>query len=390
MVISSLVDRLRKTFEDADVLYIELGGSVTDEENFWCKKIFRRLKREWGRQFVHYHLAPVFYLEGTIKTKPLQVSYQYLAAEALAPDFLVCCNVRGDQWRKTRSYLCDKLFDSLGIDADRIIVWPWLEDLLFAPRLVAEQVGGSARLANLRPLFREPLVVEKRRVFSLVMVHKYRPSPEVFWNLEQSLRYSFRLVGADVRVDHFCVRQFTRRDLAMIRSADGVIFPGGFGRKHFFLWMLILRVALSMSKPILGVCFGKQLALAYFCSRRIGTLACSTEVTTEALPLYVEEEFCLGGRDIALRDGTSERVRFRNRWCFNPGLEGLIPDHFEVRARDTDGRPVFLESGRDRLVLTQFHPEFTSYPWKVHASLGLFRKFICGDHCELLTDEVSR
>jgi CTP synthase len=190
---------------------------------------------------------------------------------------------------------------------------------------------------------------------------------------------------------------------SQLEGFDGILVPGGFGKRGIEGMLNAIRYAREKQIPYFGICLGMQTACIEFARNVCGLKdANSTEFDPAAQHriiyklrelLGVEEmggTMRLGAWTCILQEGTlaskayggAKEIseRHRHRYEFNREYEALLvggglrlsgttPDATYVEIVELPGHPYFLGC--------QFHPEFKSKPLEPHP---LFREFITASY----------
>jgi CTP synthase len=411
-ITDEIKQRIRLMADSSDVDYVitEIGGTVGDIESLPFLEAIRQFPVDVGRRrcmFIHLTLVPYIGHAGELKTKPTQHSINELRRIGIAPDMVVC---RSDSILSQEIRRKIALFASLPIDA---VVSAYNVPDIYRIPLVFHEEGVDDYI--LREHFGVPApepdlthwreFTQRAREASgevtIALVGKYVKLEDAYLSVVEALRHSG--VHHRVRVDIEWVDSESVPEPAVearLRSADGILIPGGFGGRGFEGKIAAARIAREQRIPYLGVCLGMHVAVSEF-ARHVAGMdgANSTEMDPETpfpvIDLLPEQKeiadmggtMRLGADPIKLHEGTRLRElydepviyeRHRHRYEVNNHLRkrleaaGLIcsgtsPDERLVEvielARDT--HPFFVAS--------QYHPEFKSRPER---PAPLFREFV--------------
>jgi CTP synthase len=395
------------TQSGADIVLVEIGGTVGDIESLPFVEAIRQLRQDVGREntlYVHLTLVPYIGAAGELKTKPTQHSVRDLRSIGIQPDVLLCRTDRPldrDIKRKIALF-CD-------VDEEAVITAKDVSSIYEVPlAFAAEGLDGiilkrlhlpesAARMAGW-----EDLVDRIRNPKDEVTIHvvgKYVGYEDSYKSLNEALyhggfkhrlRVNIRWVEAEA------LEQPGGDQL--LEGANGILVPGGFGDRGTRGMMRAAEIARSKGIPYLGICYGFQWAAVEYARNVCGIGdADSTEVSPDTKNkiiyklrdlLGVEElggTMRLGAYDCYLKAGSlaarlygEEKIteRHRHRYEFNCLYEKSLADKgLEISGRSLDGKFVeILElPGHPWFVAVQFHPEFKSKPLKPHP---LFAGFV--------------
>lgn len=379
--------------EKADILLVEIGGTVGDIENLWFLEAVRELQGELGRKnmlFMHVGLVPVMDEQGQQKTKPLQQSLMFLRERGIFPQVLI---------GRSRSPLAKRTKERLaflaGIPVENVISDPNLETVYELPqvfereglpKVISEELGVKVRtnLSRWGSLVKN--ITDAPKAVTIALAGKYTELADSYLSIQEALQHAGAHVGVDVQVK-WIESTSIEDDIVSVEEAlegtGGVIVPGGFGSRGVEGKIKVIQYCREKGFPFLGICYGLQLAVIEFARNVCGlSNANSTEVRggcTPVIDILPEQRAVyakggtmrLGGQDIEVKKGTrafrlfgsKTRQRFRHRYEVNPAYlqvlesKGLIfsgkaPHHPIMQILEISNHPFFMAS--------QFHPELNS------------------------------
>jgi CTP synthase len=393
---------------DAELVVVEIGGTVGDIESLPFLEAIRQLRNEVGRDrcaFVHVSLLPHIAPTGELKTKPTQHSVRELRAIGIQPDAIVCRSDRpiGRELKEKISLLCDVPIEAVvsAVDADSIYQVP----------LVLHQEGLDRYLAeHLRLEDHEPELAEWRALVdridsatqpvTIAVVGKYIDLRDAYLSVIEALKHGGFHHGARVRIHWVASDELAAGDVEeILAEADGILVPGGFGVRGVEGKVDAIRYARKREVPFLGICLGLQCAVIEF-ARNVAGLpeANSSEFDPTCrdpvIDLLPEQKdvtdmggtMRLGAQPCQLVPGTlaakaydgAEVVyeRHRHRYEVNPAYHEVLQDHgLAFSGASPDGRLVEIIELPDHpfFIAGQFHPELKSRPTRPHP---LYRDFV--------------
>jgi len=382
---------------DVDVVVTEIGGTVGDIESLPFLEAIRQFPVDVGRRrcmFIHLTLVPYISHAGELKTKPTQHSVNELRRIGIAPDMVVC---RSESALSQDIRKKIALFASLPTEA--VVSARDVDDIYKVPLVfreqgvddfVVEHLGletGALDLEAWREMTQRG--DRARSPVRIALVGKYVRLEDAYLSVSEALRHAGFLHGCRIDIDWIDSETVTSSDEVMqrLRSADGILIPGGFGGRGIEGKIGAAQVARESGIPYLGICLGMQIAVAEFARHAAGMEgANSTEFDPETpfpvIDLLPEQKevadmggtMRLGADPIKLHPGTRARQlydeaviyeRHRHRYEVNlilrkrleaAGLRvsGTSPDERLVEIIEIEDHPFFVAS--------QFHPEFKSRP----------------------------
>ena len=392
--------------EAADLVLVEIGGTVGDIESLPFLEAIRQLRNEIGRDrcaFVHVSLMPFIGPSGELKTKPTQHSVKELRSLGIQPDAIVCRSDRpiGRNLKEKISLLCD-------VPISGVVSAPDASSIYEVP-LVLHREGLDAELADHLRIEGEPDLSEWENLVerihaatepvTIAVVGKYVTLRDAYLSVMESLYHGGFHHGSDVQI-----RWVASDDLGgqateeALRDVHGVLVPGGFGIRGVEGKIAAVRYAREREVPFLGICLGLQCAVVEFARNVIGLDGANSSefdpATSHAVIDLLPEQkdvtdlggsMRLGAQPCHLVPGTraaaayGESVvyeRHRHRWEVNPSYHEQLEAHGLVLSGNShNGRLTEIIELPDHpfFVAAQFHPELRSRPTRPHP---LFREFV--------------
>jgi CTP synthase len=396
--------RLASRQHDADVVIVEVGGTVGDIEGQAFIEAIRQLRREVGREnalYIHVTLVPEIG-GGELKTKPTQQSVRELRSLGIQPDIIIARAERAipDDVKEKIALFCD-------VDRDAVISMPTADSIYEVP-LILEESGLGAYLARELGLPREADLSEwrnlveqvsrPRRTIRIAIVGKYVELPDAYMSVLESLTHAGLWHKVEPEIVWVNAETIKPDELARtLRTVSGVVVPGGFGARGTEGKVAAARWARENRIPYLGLCYGLHMAVIDIARNVLGLGgANSTEIDPNTpypvIDLMPDQKgvemggtMRLGLWPCRLQPGTKSAAayavpeiseRHRHRFEVNNSFRGRLADAgFIVSGASPDGQLAEIMELEDHpfFVGVQFHPEFRSRPTNPHP---LFRDFI--------------
>jgi CTP synthase len=398
---------IRAVDRDADVVIVEIGGTVGDIEGLPFLEAVRQFRQDVGRTnaiFVHLALVPYIATAHELKTKPMQHSVRELRAIGIQPDVLLCRTDRflSPDIKSKLALYCDVDEEAVitAKDVDSIYEVPLVLSGEGLDAIVLKALGLESRGRDMSAW--EDLV---RRIKNpqgevvIGIVGKYVSFEDSYKSLNEALTHGG--FGNDVRVVRRWVEaedlEYGNAD-AKLRGVDGILVPGGFGPRGTGGMVAAAEYARRTGTPYFGICYGFQWAVTEFVRNVCGlSTAHSTEVEPDAEHkviyklqdlLGVEDmggtmrlgsyvcQLLPGSRAAAVYGATEIRERHRHRYEFNRHYEScLTQGGMVISGKTPDGKFVEIAEIPDHpwYIAVQFHPEFQSKPLVPHP---LFAGFV--------------
>jgi len=391
---------IRAVSKDADVVIVEIGGTVGDIEGLPFLEAVRQFRQDVGRGnavFVHLALVPYIAAAHELKTKPMQHSVRELRAIGIQPDILLCRTDRylSPDLKAKLALYCDVPEEAVitAKDVDSIYEVPLVLSSEGLDGIVLKALGLDGRVRNMRPW--EELVHRIKNPKSDVVigiVGKYVSFEDSYKSLNEALSHGG--FGHQVRV----VRRWVEaEDLEQgdvdrkLAGVDGILVPGGFGARGTGGMLAAAEYARRTATPYLGICYGFQWAVTEYARNVCGIAgANSTEVDEQAEHklIYKLQDLLgidelggtmrLGAYPCLLTPGslaarlygtTSISERHRHRYEFNQAYESCLSEAgLAISGKTPDGKFVEIAEipGHPFYIAVQFHPEFKSKPLEPH------------------------
>ncbi len=395
---------------DADVVIVEVGGTVGDIEGLPFLEAIRQMRKDVGRTntfYVHVTLLPWISGSNELKTKPTQHSVRELRSIGIQPDMIVC---RSEQPVSAAVREKIALFTDVepravvpAYTAESVYEVPLMLDAEGVGDFIADRMGlpvTSPDLEEWRQLVAR--IRAAKPVVPIALVGKYVELPDAYMSVREALRHAAWALGYDPEVRWVSAESLERAGgLSQLEGVAGILVPGGFGYRGIEGKIVAARYAREHRVPYFGLCLGMQVMCVEFARHVLGLSdANSTEFNPKTgnpvISLMPDQEgiedmggtMRLGLYTCVLRPGSraaeayapAERIeeRHRHRWEFanryrasfsaaGMVFSGVSPDNrlVEISELAPELHPWMLG--------TQFHPEFRSRPNRPHP---LFLAFV--------------
>jgi len=400
--------------EPEDFLLIEIGGTTGDIEGELFLETARQIFRERGREktmLTHVTWVPFNKPVSEFKTKPTQHSISILYARGLFPDFIIC---RSDQ--KIDESAREKIALHSNLRKDHIIQNPHLDTIYRIPILFENQNLCSLILDHftLSPKNSVRTIVDKldsweelvnniqnlKQTVTIGLGGKYIANSDAYYSIEEALLHAGTAFETQVNIEYIDVEHHNEIERRFITKYDGILIPGGFGRRGAAGKIHLAINCIKEKIPVLGICYGMQLGLVAAARHLCGLKnANSIEVdkdTPHPVIIYVEGQqniqryggtMRLGSYEAHLKKNTLVRdlygkktvsERHRHRLEVNPDYIDQLSQCITISGVTTT-QPTLVEfielppKVHPFFVGTQAHPEFKSRLQQPHA---LYKGFV--------------
>ncbi len=388
---------------DADIVFVEIGGTVGDLENAYFIEAMRELAYEEGPNSSCF-VALTYILKpptlGEQKSKAAQLGIKQLMQLGIQPD-IITCRAANPVSEKVR----EKISIYSNVPLKRVISLPDSASIYMIPAMLRDsgldfavlrllKIEDRINLRNERRAwaqwcdFTDKIDVANRRI-TIGITGKYTSVRDSYASIINALEHAGIALGYDINIKWIETTDMSDANASEhLADVDGVIVPGGFGTRGAEGKIACAKYARENNLPYLGLCFGFQMAVLELARNVCGLKnANSTEIepgcgepVIDILPEQKKIEglggnMRLGGRDIQLKPKTlvwklfgeadSVRMRFRHRYEVDPryidtlekaGLvfSGKAPNQPIMQILELPSHPFFIG--------TQAHPCLTSRP----------------------------
>lgn len=396
----------------ADIVVIEIGGTVGEYENILFVEAVRMLK---SKNPDDVFVAMVSYLPtpakvGEMKTKPTQHAVRALNSAGVQPDVIIArSGIPLDKKRKEKiSVFCN-------VDIEHVISAPNIEDIYTVPvnlekDKIGEIVSSKLKLPNANKngnMAKWKKMITKsqtaKKEVKIAIIGKYFNTGDFvlsdsYLSVIEAVRHASTQLDAKAHIDWLSAVDFEAggKSLSSLKKYDGILVPGGFGERGIDGKLRVIEYARKNKIPYLGICYGMQLLVVEYArnvSKIINANTVEIDPSTDSPVIDImpdqkkkleEKDYGgsmrLGSYDAVINKGTIAREvyrsdtiseRHRHRYEVNPkyieklkegGLvfSGTSPNGelMEIAELPKKEHPFFLG--------TQFHPEFQSSPLEPH------------------------
>jgi CTP synthase len=399
---------MKKVAQDVDVCIVEIGGTVGDIESLPFLEAIRQMRQELGREhtlFMHVTLVPFIAAAQELKTKPTQHSVKELLSIGIQPDILLC---RTDRFLSKD--IKSKIALFCNVEEEAVVTAKDVASIYEVPLVFARENVDTLVLKYLRleakthDLAQWEDIVNRvynpKAEVSIAIVGKYTEYEDSYKSLKEALVHGALAHNLKLNVNWVEAEGLQSQPACeeQLRDYDGILVPGGFGKRGIEGMLQAIRYARENKVPYFGICLGMQTACIEFARNVCGLADANSSEFDPATPhrvIYklrelrgVEElggTMRLGAWTCKIEPGTlAHKIygqpeiseRHRHRYEFNREYEetltagglrisGSTPDGTYVEIIELPDHPHFIGC--------QFHPEFKSKPLEPHP---LFKSFI--------------
>ncbi|TFG47366.1 MAG: CTP synthase [Candidatus Brocadiia bacterium] len=391
----------------ADIVFVEIGGTVGDLENAYFIEAMRELAYEEGPASSCF-VALTYILEpktlGEQKSKAAQLGIKQLMQCGVQPDIIACraSSPVSEKVRQKISVYSNVPLESVFSMHDSASIYTIPSSLrdfgidfqVLRLLKIEERINlRSERKAWAQWCDFMDKIDANRLPVTIGITGKYTSVRDSYASIINALEHAGIALGSDAKIKWIDTTHVTDTNTAEhLKDVDGIIVPGGFGTRGAEGKIACIKYARENKLPYLGLCFGFQMAVIEFARNVCGLKnANSTEIKPDCeqpvidiLPEQKQIEglggnMRLGGRDIQIKKDSlawklfnkadSVRMRFRHRYEVDPKyidqleaagmvFSGKAPDYPIMQILEIANHPFFMG--------TQAHPCLTSRPLNPH------------------------
>jgi CTP synthase len=396
----------------AEIVLVEIGGTVGDIESLPFLEAIRQMRIDVGREnsmYIHVTWMPHIGATDELKTKPTQHSVHELRSIGISPSMIVARSdyAVGDDLRDKIALFCD---------VDKRAVVPMVTTpVLYEVPLLLEKAGvGDYLVERLELTPRqvpdwtewERMVARVRQVkpqVNVALVGKYVELHDAYMSVREALKHAGNAEGVEVEISWVHSSELEKeRGWEIIRAADGILVPGGFGSRGIEGKIQAARYARENKVPYLGLCLGMQLMVVELARHALATDDVNSTEFERSTPHPVID-LMPDQRAIADMGGTMRlglypcelqpgsyaaaaygkplvQERHRHRFELNNAYRQVLQDAgMRFSGISPDGRLVEIAELVDHpfMLGTQFHPEFLSRPTRPHPLFAAYIRAVC-------------
>jgi CTP synthase len=391
----------------ADIMIVEVGGTVGDIEGLPFLEAIRQFRNEVGHANalnIHVTLIPFLEAGGELKTKLTQHTVIELRSIGLSPDIIVCRTARGltRDVRQKIALFCDVQPECVieGVDAPSIYDVPALLEEQGFGQQVTRLLGLESKRADMTKWERMRDKLHSRdKAVRVAVVGKYNLLKDAYLSILESMTHAAINQRALLELVFIDAERLTRDTVERrLRKVDGVLIPYGFGYRGMEGKIEAIRYARENKLPFFGLCVGLQVSVIEF-ARNVCGLGDANSTEFDPDTPHPVIDLMETQRDIDAKGGTMRlgawpcklakgtlaaeaygtskiSERHRHRWEVNPKYHELLQEKGLVfSGTSPDGRLVEIVELKNHpfFLAVQFHPEFKGRPTRPHP---LFNKFV--------------
>ena len=391
--------------KNADIVFVEVGGTVGDIENNYFIEAMRELAYEEGKDNVCF-VALTYILEpgflGEQKSKAAQLGIRSLMGAGIQPH-IIACRANNPVSQRVR----EKISVFSNVPVEKVVSIHDVESIYVIPSLLKESRTDEHVLEILKLKERVNAAKEKKawkewqdfigklktikKEITIGITGKYTGLRDSYASILNALEHAGMNSNAKIKLKWIETSEIEAGKVKVeqaLKGVKGIIVPGGFGKRGAEGKIACIKYARERNLPFLGLCYGLQLATIEFARNVCGLKdANSTEIQPDTScplidPLPEQKRIeglggnmRLGGKDVLIKRGTlayklyGDRVRrrFRHRYEVNPKYINILERRGFVFSGKHPNYPIMQIgelANKTYFIGSQFHPELSSRPLK--------------------------
>lgn len=381
----------------ADIVIVEVGGTVGDIENAYFIEAMRELHQEEGDEnvvFIHVTLVPKLSVVGEQKSKPTQQSVKQLLGMGVQPDFILC---RCEEPLEEKP--AKKIAQFCNLDVENVVSDHDCDTIYEVPFVLEESNLGDKLLERLGLEIKPASLLDWRAMvenikhpdneITVAITGKYTALRDSYASILEALVHAGAHNKTKVNlkwIETTLIEEGETTAAEELKGVDGVIVPGGFGSRGTEGKIECIRHCRENNLPYLGLCYGFQMAVVEY-ARNVAALkgANSAEIDPKTkhpvIDILPEKKgkdlggtMRLGAQTIILENGSQVskiyrdkieiKERFRHRYEVNPKYIDILQKNGLVFSGTDKSKRImqFLElPDHPFFIATQSHPEFKTH-----------------------------
>ncbi|MCB8943376.1 MAG: CTP synthase [Ardenticatenaceae bacterium] len=391
----------------ADVVLVEVGGTVGDIESLPFLEALRQMRSDVGRKntlYVHVTFLPHIGASSELKTKPTQHSVRELRGIGIHPDVIIA---RADhripkEHIKKIALFCDvkkravipattsEILYSIPLSLEKAGLANYVMDRL---KLKTKKQADLQEWADMIEQIKRP-----KPTIRIGIVGKYVELHDAYMSVRESLYHAGIANNRQIEIEWIHSGALEKNgNWQQFEGLDGIIVPGGFGERGIEGKIMAARWARQNKIPYLGLCLGMQVMCIEFArdileSDEPNSTEFDAHTKYPIISLMPDQhhladmggtmrlgaypcELVAGTKAAAAYDEPLIHERHRHRWEFNNSYRELLERHGVVfSGLSPNGRLVEIAELHDHpfMLGSQFHPEFKSRPNRPHPLFNAF------------------
>jgi CTP synthase len=374
---------------EADIILIEIGGTVGDMENELYIEAVRNLTRKVGKEnvmFIHLTYVPIPPGVNEQKSKPTQQSIQLLRQRGIQPDLIIarCSEMLTENIKRKIASSCNLTSDEIitGLDVKNIYKIPVIFEQQRIAKIISKKLNliVNPNIQKLKTLI-ENLENPKNEI-NIAIAGKYTALEDAYASIIEALNHCSAHFSTKINLKWI---ETSNRNLNL-KNIHGVIVPGGFGGRGTEGKIQIIKYCRENKIPFLGICYGLQMAVIEFARNICDLSANSTEIDINCKDPVIdilEEQKNIKNKGGTMRLGSYPSIlkenslihqlyktlevheRHRHRYEVNPKYHQILEQKGLILSGKSPDKTLveFIELPKEihpYFVATQAHPELKS------------------------------
>jgi CTP synthase len=261
--------------KNADIVLVEIGGTIGDIESDLFIEALRQMKLKLKPEdaaHVHLTYVPIPYGVKEQKTKPTQQSVNLLNTKGMFPDFILgrCREVLEKKVKEKIALFAnipsDKVFTAVDVDSIYKIPGNFYSESII--KSIAKKLNLNKISTEKMEVWNKLISKKKTKKVTIAIAGKYTSLEDSYASVVEALNHSSAHFGADLNIKWIDTDKTISNET--FDGIDGVIVPGGFGKRGIEGKIKFIEFARKNKIPYLGICLGLQLAVIEFLRNECG------------------------------------------------------------------------------------------------------------------------
>lgn len=401
-VTNKIQDRLEKLGEEADIVLVEIGGTVGDAESNQFYEAIRQFKLKKGDDVIIVLVSPILWVEAIeeFKTKPLQNSVRELQRCGISPDILLC---RTD--KPVDEDILDKISNLTSVPRESVFEAPTVKPIYRIPiefynQHIDDLITDKFRLRRNSckiHKYRELVERELDGNITVAVFGKYDNCTEAYMSLKEAIYHATLSHSVNLEIKWINAEKIEKTPAAefekLFSGVDAIIVPGGFDKRGVEGKIKAIEMARKLKIPFLGICLGLQCSVIEF-ARNVCNIDNPNSLEFDKSTPNPVVHFVKGQEDLKKKSGTmrlgawpcdlskdtlayevygkkSISERHRHRYEINNSYAPLLEKNGLIVSGINPGSGLIevMELRRELhpyFIATQAHPEFKSKLMEPH------------------------
>ncbi|MBN2122078.1 CTP synthase (glutamine hydrolyzing) [Candidatus Micrarchaeota archaeon] len=291
---SEIKERVKDVGEEskADIVLVEVGGTVGDIENGYFIEAMRQLSLDEDTLFIQLTYVPSL-SPGEQKTKPTQHANRLIRSLGVKPEIVMCREQEplSKEAREKIALFCD-------VPQENVFDDPMVPTVYALPQMLEKQdfYNSIAKRFHLRKT-KVPVGIWNRMVKRIIrpskrklrvgIVGKYTAVKDAYVSVKEAIVHASAANNVFSEVVFVESTEIEKQGTKLLSNLDAIIVPGGFGKRGIEGKIAAIRHARKNKIPFLGLCLGLQMMVIEYARDVCGLEGANSGEIDKATPYQV-------------------------------------------------------------------------------------------------------